>query len=73
MGVARKFKVMNSKNLQPRLLYPAKLSFRIEGGITPSCHHKMAVTRWPSQDGHMQMRGPASPLPRVEEADPGGG
>ncbi|KAK1336450.1 hypothetical protein QTO34_004257 [Cnephaeus nilssonii] len=25
------FKVMNSKNLQPRLLYPAKLSFRIEG------------------------------------------
>nr|KAF6349120.1 hypothetical protein mMyoMyo1_011676 [Myotis myotis] len=27
------FKVMNSKNLQPRLLYPAKLSFRIEGRI----------------------------------------
>nr|KAF6379150.1 hypothetical protein mMyoMyo1_009979 [Myotis myotis] len=27
------FKVMNSKNLQPRLLYPAKLSFRIEGQI----------------------------------------
>ena len=27
------FKVMNSKNLQPRLLYPAKLSFRIEGKI----------------------------------------
>nr|KAF6303992.1 hypothetical protein mMyoMyo1_008971 [Myotis myotis] len=25
------FKVMNAKNLQPRLLYPAKLSFRIEG------------------------------------------
>ncbi|KAK1346383.1 hypothetical protein QTO34_000238 [Cnephaeus nilssonii] len=27
------FKVMNSKNLQPRFLYPAKLSFRIEGQI----------------------------------------
>ncbi|KAK1346792.1 hypothetical protein QTO34_000652 [Cnephaeus nilssonii] len=27
------FKVMNSKNLQSRLLCPAKLSFRIEGQI----------------------------------------
>ncbi|KAK1346570.1 hypothetical protein QTO34_000427 [Cnephaeus nilssonii] len=27
------FKVMNSKNLQPRLVYPAKLIFRIEGQI----------------------------------------
>nr|KAF6314789.1 hypothetical protein mMyoMyo1_008583 [Myotis myotis] len=27
------FKVMNSKHLQPRLLYPAKLSFRIEGQV----------------------------------------
>ena len=26
-------KVMKSKDLQPRLLYPAKLSFRIEGKI----------------------------------------
>ena len=25
------FKVMKSKDLQPRLLYPAKLSFRIQG------------------------------------------
>ena len=25
------FKVMKSRNLQPRLLYPAKLSFRIKG------------------------------------------
>ena len=25
------FKVIKSKDLQPRLLYPAKLSFRIEG------------------------------------------
>ena len=27
------FIVMKSKNLQPRLLYPAKLSFRMEGQI----------------------------------------
>ena len=27
------FKVMKSRNLQPRLLYPAKLSFRIKGEI----------------------------------------
>ena len=28
-----KFKVMKSKDLQPRLLYPARLSFKIEGEI----------------------------------------
>ena len=27
------FKVMKSKDLQPRLLYPARLSFKIEGEI----------------------------------------
>ena len=27
------FKVMKNRDLQPRLLYPAKLSFRIEGQI----------------------------------------
>ena len=27
------FKVMKSKDLQPRLIYPAKLLFRIEGQI----------------------------------------
>ena len=27
------FKVMKDKDLQPRLLYPAKLSFKIEGQI----------------------------------------
>ena len=27
------FKVMKSKDLQPQLLYPAKLSFRIKGQI----------------------------------------
>ena len=27
------FKVMKSKDLQPRLLYPAKPSFRVEGQI----------------------------------------
>ena len=30
------FKVMKSRDLQPRLLYPAKLSFRIEGQIKSS-------------------------------------
>ena len=28
------FKVMKSRDPQPRLLYPAKLSFRIEGLLT---------------------------------------
>ena len=27
------FKVMNGKNLQPRILYPARLSFRFGGEI----------------------------------------
>ena len=27
------FNVMNQKNTQPRILYPAKLSFKIEGEI----------------------------------------
>ena len=27
------FKVMKEKNLQPRLLYPARISFRYEGDI----------------------------------------
>ena len=27
------FNVMNRKNMQPRILYPARLSFRIEGEI----------------------------------------
>ena len=27
------FKVMKGKNLQPRLLYPARISFKIDGGI----------------------------------------
>ena len=30
------FKVMRSRDLQPRLLYPAKLLFRIEGQIRAS-------------------------------------
>ena len=28
-----KFKVLKEKNLQPRLLYPARLSFKIDGEI----------------------------------------
>ena len=27
------FKVLNRKNMQPRILYPARLSFRMEGEI----------------------------------------
>ena len=27
------FRVLNEKNLQPRILYPSRLSFRIEGEI----------------------------------------
>ena len=27
------FRVLNEENMQPRILYPARLSFRIEGGI----------------------------------------
>ena len=27
------FRALNEKNLQPRILYPARLSFRIEGEI----------------------------------------
>ena len=27
------FRVLNEKNIQPRILYPARLSFRIEGDI----------------------------------------
>ena len=27
------FRVLNEKDMQPRILYPARLSFRIEGGI----------------------------------------
>ena len=30
------FKVMKGKDLHPRLLYPAKLSFRMEGQISTS-------------------------------------
>ena len=32
-GWKKLFKVMKSKDLHPRLLYPAKLSFRMEGQI----------------------------------------
>ena len=32
-GVAGYIKVMKGKNLQPRLLYPARISFRFDGEI----------------------------------------
>ena len=30
------FRVLNEKNMQPRILYPARLSFKIEGEIRAS-------------------------------------
>ena len=30
-GIGKKYSVIESKDLQPRLFYPAKLSFRIKG------------------------------------------
>ena len=40
------FKVMNSKDLQPRLLYPAKLSFRIKGQIKSFPNTKILKEPW---------------------------
>ena len=45
------FEVMKSKDLQPRLLYPARLSFRMEGqntrlprqGKAKGVHHHQAI------------------------------
>ena len=34
------FKVMKGKNLQPRILYPAKLSFKLERDIDISINKK---------------------------------
>ena len=33
MGWQDIFRVLNEKNMQPRILYPARLSFRLEGDI----------------------------------------
>ena len=30
-GWQDRFRILNEKNMQPRILYPARLSFRIEG------------------------------------------
>ena len=38
-GLEKVFHVMKGKDLHPRLLYPAKLSFRMEGKITVSYTH----------------------------------
>ena len=48
------FKVMKSRDLKPRLLYPAMLSFRIEGQIksfpdknkTEGVHHGQTIIIW---------------------------
>ena len=45
---------MKSKDLQPRLLYPAKLSFRMEGHVkcfpdkvkAKGVHHHQAIITW---------------------------
>ena len=34
VGAGKKYSIMKGKDLHPRLLYPAKLSFRMEGKIT---------------------------------------
>ena len=36
-----KFKVLKGKNLQPRLLYPARISFKIDGEIKFSDKQKL--------------------------------
>ena len=35
------FKVMKGKKLQPRIFYPARLSFRIDGEIKSSDYQKL--------------------------------
>ena len=37
------FKVLKGKNLQPRLLYPARISFKIDGEIKFSDKQKLRV------------------------------
>ena len=36
------FKVMKGKNLQPRLLYPARISFRFNGEIKTFTHNSLS-------------------------------
>ena len=49
------FKVMKSRDLQPRLLYPAKLSFRIEG-LVKSFPDKKKNGRSSSSSNHYYMK-----------------
>ena len=42
MGMAG-YKVLKEKNLQPQLLYPAKVSFKIDGEIKFSDKQKLRV------------------------------
>ena len=43
-GISKKYSVMKSRDLQPKLLYPAKLSFNIEGQEkTKGVHHHQTV------------------------------
>ena len=52
------FSILKEKNFQPRISYPAKLSFRSEGKIKSFaneqvqkfCHHQACFTRAPERD-----------------------
>ena len=57
------FKVMKSKNLQPRFLYPAKLSFRMEvqikcfwHGNMKGIHHHQAIITWNVKGTYLRKR-----------------
>ena len=59
------FKVMKSKDLQPRLLYPTKLSFRMEGllykcfprqVIAKGVHHHQAIITWNVKGTYLRKR-----------------
>ena len=49
------FKVMKSKDLQPRLLYPAKLSFRIESKAK-AFHPHQAIITWNVKATYLRKR-----------------
>ena len=47
------FNILKEKNFQPRISYPAKLSFISEGKIksfTDNCHHQTCPTRAPERN-----------------------
>ena len=68
------FKVMKSKDLQPRLLYPAKLSFRTEGKIKvfprqgkfKGVHHHQAIIIGNVKGNHIRKRSKLRTLKRQQ-------